>query len=157
MDEPTARQRELAAGAEWAIVVATFYDDLARRLVDGAMSGFAEQGADPDRVSTYEVPGAFELPLGAQLCAATGRFAGVACLGVVIRGETDHYDFVCSQAARGVGEVNLRTGVPCSFGLITCATREQAEARAGGDRRDQGRNAAIAAVRMHLLGAELRA
>ena len=68
----------------------------------------------------------------------SGRFAGVACLGAVIRGETDHYDFVCAEAARGVMEVRLQTGVPCAFGVLTCATIEQALARAGGDKRDQG-------------------
>ena len=102
----------------------------------------------PTSVHTFEVPGAFELPLAAKLCAESGRFAGVACLGVVIRGETDHYDFVCSEAARGIQEVQLATGVPCAFGVITCDTREQAEARAGGDKRDQGRNAALAVLRM---------
>ena len=90
------------------------------------------------------MPGAFELPLAAKLCAESGRFAGVACLGVVIRGETDHYDFVCAEAApRDPARSQLETGVPCAFGVITCDTREQAEARAGGDKRDQGRNAAL--------------
>lgn len=137
---------------EFAICVATFYDDLAERLVEGARGAFAEHGVERASVHTVEVPGAFELPLAAKWCAESGRFAGVACLGVVIRGETDHYEYVCSQAARGIQEVQLATGVPCSFGVITCETREQADARAGGDRRDQGRNAALAALRM----AELR-
>ena len=97
------------------------------------------------------MPGAFELPLAAKLCAESGRFAGVACLGVVIRGETDHYDFVCAEAARGIQRVSSRPGVPCAFGVITCDTCEQAEARSGGDKRDQGRNAAEAIMRMHLL------
>ena len=139
--------------AEFAIVAATFYEDLAQRLVNGATEAFAEHDVSPASVHTYEVPGAFELPLAAKLCAESGRFDGVACLGVVIRGETDHYDFVCTEAARGIQDVQLRTGVPCAFGLITCDTREQAEARAGGDKRDQGRNAALAVLRM----AELRA
>ncbi len=94
--------------------------------------------------------------MAAKLCAESGDFAGVACLGVVIRGETDHYDFVCAEAARGIQDTSLRTGVPCAFGVITCDTREQAEARAGGDKRDQGRNAAIAVMRMHLMKAQLR-
>ena len=110
----------------------------------------------PARFETFEVPGAFELPLAAKLCADSGRFAGVACLGVVIRGETDHYDFVCAEAASGLRQVTLETGIPCSFGVITCDTREQAEARAGGGKRDQGRNAAIAAVQMHLMSADER-
>jgi 6,7-dimethyl-8-ribityllumazine synthase len=137
---------------EFAVCVATFYEDLAERLVNGAVEAFGEEGVAPTSVHTYEVPGAFELPLGARWCAESGRFAGVACLGVVIRGETNHYDYVCAEAARGIQRVQLDTGVPCSFGVITCDTREQAEARAGGDKRDQGRNAAIAVMRM----AELR-
>ncbi len=140
------------AELEFAICVATFYDDLAERLVNGAVEAFSEQGVAPTSVHTYEVPGAFELPLAAKWSAETGRFAGVACLGVVIRGETNHYDYVCTEAARGIQRVQLDTGVPCAFGVITCDTRAQAEARAGGDRRDQGRNAAIAVMRM----AELR-
>jgi 6,7-dimethyl-8-ribityllumazine synthase len=139
--------------AEYAVVVSTFYEDLAQRLVNGATEAFAEHEVSPASVHAFEVPGAFELPLAAKWCAESGRFAGVACLGVVIRGETGHYDLVCSEAARGIQEVQLRSGVPCAFGVITCDTREQAEARAGGDKRDQGRNAAIAVLRM----AELRA
>lgn len=138
---------------QYAICVATFYEDLAERLANSATETFVEHGVGPTSVHTFEVPGAFELPFAAKLCAESGRFAGIACLGVVIRGETDHYDFVCGEAAAGITQVQLTTGVPCAFGLITCDTREQAEARAGGDKRDQGRNAAIAVMR----SAELRA
>ena len=137
---------------DYAVVAATFYEDLAERLVNGAVEAFSEHGVSPASVHTYEVPGAFELPLAAKWCAESGRFAGVACVGVVIRGETNHYDYVCAEAARGIQRVSLDTGVPCAFGVITCDTREQAEARAGGDKRDQGRNAALAVLRM----AELR-
>lgn len=149
--ELTDDERAVVGAAGWAICVATFYGDLARRLVDGAAATFATAGAEAATVRTFEVPGAFELPLAAKLCAESGEFSGVACLGVVIRGETDHYDFVCAEAARGIQDTALRTGVPCSFGVITCDTREQAEARAGGEERDQGRNAALAVIRMHLL------
>jgi 6,7-dimethyl-8-ribityllumazine synthase len=134
--------------AEYAVCVATFYEDLAERLVAGAKGAFVEAGVGESSVHVFEVPGAFELPLAAKLCAESGRFAGVACVGVVIRGETDHYDFVCGEAAGGIQRVQLDTGVPCAFGLITAEDREQAEARAGGDKRDQGRNAAIAVLRM---------
>jgi len=92
----------------------------------------------------------YELPFAAKLNATTERYAGVACLGVVIRGETDHYDFVCAEAARGIQNVQLETGVPCAFGVITCDTMEQAIARANGDKRDQGRNAALTVARMAL-------
>jgi len=144
-------QKDLLGRGEWAICVATFYGDLAERLISGALEGFADGGVSPASVQTFEVPGAFELPFAAQACAQSGRFAGVACLGVVIRGETDHYDFVCGESARGIQDVQLKTGVPCSFGVITCDTREQAEARAGGGKRDQGKHAADAVMRSALV------
>jgi 6,7-dimethyl-8-ribityllumazine synthase len=140
---------------DFAICVATFYDDLAERLVNGAVEAFAEHDVSPASLHTHEVPGAFELPVAAKWCAESGRFAGVVCLGAVIRGETDHYDYVCSEAARGVQEVALRTGVPCAFGVLTCETMEQALARSGGDVRNQGRNSALAVLRMAALRAEL--
>jgi 6,7-dimethyl-8-ribityllumazine synthase len=143
--------REALAAAEFAICIATFYDDLAARLANGATEAFAEAGVSPASVHAHEVPGAFELPLAAKWCAESGRFAGIACLGVVIRGETAHFDYVCAEAARGIQDVQLRSGVPCTFGLITADDREQAEARSGGDKRHQGRNAAIAVMRMALL------
>ena len=106
-------------------------------------------------VEIFDVPGAYELPLAAKYAAESGRFAGVACLGAVIRGETDHYEYVCAQAASGIMRVQLQTGVPCAFGVLTCATMEQALARAGGGRRDQGRRAAEAVLRMVSLRREL--
>jgi 6,7-dimethyl-8-ribityllumazine synthase len=128
----------------YAIAVARFYDDLADRLVAGAQAAFADAGAG--EADVFEVPGAFELPLAAKLCAESGRYAGVACLGAVIRGETDHYDWVCAEAARGIQDVQLQTGVPCAFGVLTVDTMEQALARSGGDKRDSGRHAAEAVL-----------
>jgi 6,7-dimethyl-8-ribityllumazine synthase len=128
----------------YAIAVARFYEDIADRLVAGAQAAFAQAGAD--QADVFDVPGAFELPLAAKLCAESGRYAGVACLGAVIRGETDHYDWVCAEAARGIQEVQLRTGVPCAFGVLTVDTMEQALARSGGDKRDSGRHAAEAVL-----------
>lgn len=149
-------ERDAIAEAEWAVCVSTFYPDLAERLVNGAFEAFQAAGAGAASVRSFEVPGAFELPMAAKLCAEGGSFAGVACVGVVIRGETAHFDYVCSESARGIQDTQLRTGVPCSFGVVTCDTREQADARTGGDKRDQGRNAAYAVMRMHLLKASLK-
>ena len=132
-----------------AVCVARFYEDLARRLVAGATGVFASAGAS---VEVHEVPGAFELPLAAKYCAESGRYAGVACLGAVIRGETDHYAYVCNEVARGIARVSLDTGVPCAFGVLTVDTMEQALARAGGGKRHQGEDTARAVLRM----AELR-
>jgi len=136
--------------SRYAIVAATFYAELAEQLVASARASFEEAGAEG--VDVFEVPGAFELPLAARYCAQSGRYAGVACLGAVIRGETSHYDYVCGESARGIMDVGLATGVPCGFGVLTVETMEQARARAGGGKRDSGRHAAeavlaVAAVR----------
>jgi 6,7-dimethyl-8-ribityllumazine synthase len=125
--------------------VGTFYTDLAQRLVEGAQRVFSTEA------DVHEVPGAFELPLAARFCADAG-YDGVACLGAVIRGETDHYDYVCGQAAAGIARVSLDTGVPCGFGVLTVDTMEQALARAGGGKRHTGEDAARAVLRL----AELR-
>jgi 6,7-dimethyl-8-ribityllumazine synthase len=135
-----------------AIPVARFYGELAERLLAGATAALEEAGAT---FEVFDVPGAFELPLAASYAAHTGRFAGVACLGAVIRGETDHYDFVCAETAAGVMRVGLETGVPCAFGVLTCETIEQALARSGGGKRDQGRHSAEAVLRMAALRREL--
>jgi 6,7-dimethyl-8-ribityllumazine synthase len=129
--------------ARYALVVARFYDELALRLEAGARGVFEAQHDD---VEVFDVPGAFELAVAAQYAARSGRFDGVVCLGAVIRGETDHYDHVCAAAARGIQEVGLATGVPCSFGVLTVDTYEQALARSGGERRDAGAHAAHAVL-----------
>ena len=132
----------------WAIAVGRFYEDLAERLVEGAMRVFGE-------ADVHDVPGAFELPLAAKYCADSGRFSGVACLGAVIRGETSHYDYVCDQAASGFARVGLVTGVPCAFGVLTVENMEQALARTGDGKRHQGEDAASAVLRMAELRGEL--
>lgn len=157
LEEFGDEEKEALGGLRFAVVVGRFYEDLARRLLDGADAGFKLAGVPIGNVSHESVPGAFELPFAARLLAETGTYAGVACLGVVIRGETDHYDFVCAEAARGIQQVQLETGVPCAFGVITCDTMDQALARAGGDKRDQGRNAALTIARMALLKQQLAA
>lgn len=144
-----------ADGKGYAICVATFYRDLADRLIAGATAEFEEAGVSAEKLSVYEVPGAFELAPAARACASSGRFAGVACLGAVIRGETSHYDHVCSEAASGIMRVQLDTGVPCAFGVVTCETMEQALQRTGDGKRDQGRDAAKAVLALAELQEEL--
>ena len=141
----------------FAIVRATFYDGLAERLTAGAVRGFAEEGVGEESLDVHDVPGAFELPLAAKACARSTRYLGVVCLGAVIRGETDHYDYVCETAAHGIQRAQLDTGVPCTFGVLTVENMDQALARSGGGKRDQGYNAARATVQMARLVAELRA
>jgi 6,7-dimethyl-8-ribityllumazine synthase len=140
-----------------AICVARFYEDLADRLVAGARGVLAEAGVT--EIDEFAVPGAYELPLAAKYAAESGRYAGVVCLGAVIRGETSHYDYVCGESARGIQDVQLQTGVPCSFGVLTVDNLQQALARSGGDKRDSGRHAAEAVlalleVKARLAGAE---
>jgi 6,7-dimethyl-8-ribityllumazine synthase len=130
-----------------ALCVACFYEELADRLEQGARAALAEAGIDAGAVDTFTVPGAFELPLVAKYVAESGRYAGVVCLGAVIRGETDHYDHVCAGAADGILRVSLDTGVPCGFGVLTVDSMEQARDRVtGGARRDTGRHAVEAVL-----------
>ncbi len=133
-------------GPRYAIVVGRFYGELAERLEAGAREALGSVEID-----VFDVPGAFELPLAARYAADSGRYAGVVCLGAVIRGETDHYEYVCTEAARGIQQVQLDTGVPCGFGLLTVDDMDQALARAGGDKRHQGREAARAVLTMVAL------
>jgi 6,7-dimethyl-8-ribityllumazine synthase len=133
------------SGESVALCVARFYPELADKLESGARDALGKAGIED--VDRFEVPGAFELPLIAKYAAESGRYAAVVCLGAVIRGETDHYDYVCGEAARGIQEVQLETGIPCAFGVLTVDTMEQAVARvAGGSKRDTGRHAAEAAL-----------
>jgi 6,7-dimethyl-8-ribityllumazine synthase len=152
---PTGRSvsSDVPPGIAFAIAVGRFYADLADRLVAGAQRAFVDAGhAEAD---VFDVPGAFELPLAASYLAETGRYAGIACLGAVIRGETDHYEYVCAEAARGIQDVQLRTGVPCGFGVLTVASMEQALARTGGGKRDQGEHAAQAVIALAGMRASL--
>jgi 6,7-dimethyl-8-ribityllumazine synthase len=142
-----------AVTVRYAIVVGQFYTELAERLVASARRVFETAGADG--VDVFGVPGAFELPLAAQMAAQTERYAGIACLGAVIRGETSHYDYVCNEAARGIQDVALRTGVPCGFGLLTVENMDQAMERSGGGKRDQGAHAAEAVLALLRVRAEL--
>jgi 6,7-dimethyl-8-ribityllumazine synthase len=131
--------------ARVALCVARFYEELAERLVVGAREALTEAGVR--EVDVFDVPGAFELPLVAAYAARSGRYDAVLCLGAVIRGETDHYDYVCGESARGIQDVQLQTGMPCGFGVLTVDTMEQALARvAGGSKRDTGRHAAEAVL-----------
>jgi len=130
-----------------ALCVARFYDELADRLETGARAALAEAGIDDAEVDAFDVPGAFELPLIAKYAALSGRYDAVVCLGAVIRGETDHYAYVCGEAARGIQQVQLETGVPCGFGVLTVDSMEQATERVhGGSKRDTGRHAVEAVL-----------
>ena len=140
-----------------AAVVAGFHRAVAEALLEGAIDRLGESGLPADRVDVHWIPGAFEAPPAAAALAATGRYAAVMALGAVVRGETAHFEYVCDAAATGLMRVSLDTGVPCAFGILTCDTMAQAEARAGGDKGNKGDEAADAAVSMINLLASARA
>ena len=116
------------------------------RLVDGALAALLERSVKDDAIAIYRVPGCFEIPLCALKAAASKRFDAIVCLGVIIRGDTPHFDYVAAETARGITEVNLKTSVPALFGIITANTVEQANARAGAQHDNKGYEAAMAAI-----------
>ena len=121
------------------IVVGRFNGEITSKLLDGAIAALEEAGVERDRIDIVPVPGAFELPLGAMALARTRQYSCIVALGCVIRGQTPHFDFVAGEAASGLQLAALETGIPVSFGVLTCDNREQAEARAGGALGQQGR------------------
>lgn len=135
-----------AAGLRVAVVAARFNETIVDRLVEGAVGALRDHGVDEQDLLIARVPGAFELPLVVARLADSGDYDAIVALGAVIRGDTPHFDFVAGEAARGCGEAALRSGVPVAFGVLTTDTREQAEARAGGEHGNKGAEAALAAV-----------
>jgi len=140
----------------FAIVAARFNERITQRLVAGALQVLRAARLGPDAIEVHWVPGSFELPQAASHLAATGRYAGIVCVGVVIRGQTPHFEHVAREAASGIRQVALATGVPTTFGLITALSEEQAWERAGGEVGNRGEEAAEAALQMaewiHQLG-----
>ena len=145
------------AGATFAIVVARFNEFITSKLLGGCLDGLTRHGANPDKVEVFWSPGSFEIPVLAQRLAATGRFSAVICLGAVIRGATDHYQYVASEVAKGVAHAAMATGVPVIFGVLTTDTIEQAVERAGAKSGNKGSDAAAAAIEMANLFSQLPA
>lgn len=138
-------------GLRIGIVAARFNDHIVGSLRDGTRRGLARLGVrDSDIVESW-VPGAFELPLAAKVLAGTGKVDAVICLGTVIRGDTPHFDYVCAEAARGIQQAQLDTGVPVMFGVLTVETEQQALDRSGDGTDNKGDEAAVGAVEMALL------
>ena len=135
-------------GLRIGVVLARFNQSVTERLLAGALEAFGRHGVADDAIDVATVPGSFELPLGAQRLAATGRYDALVCLGAVVRGETPHFGFVAAEAARGVAEVARRCDLPIAFGVLTTDTIEQALARAGGERGNKGYEAAVTALEM---------
>lgn len=142
------RLRPPGRRSRFAVVAARFNEPISKRLVEGALDAFRGAGVGDDAVEVHWVPGSFELPQAASHLAATGRYASIVCVGVVIRGQTPHFEHVAREAAAGIRHVALATGVPVSFGVVTALSEEQAWARAGGDVGNRGEEAAEAALEM---------
>jgi len=144
-----------AAGRRFAVVASRFNDAVVDRLVDGAVDCLLRHGAAEGDVTIVRVPGAWELPLALEKLAKTGRYDGLVALGAVIRGETSHFDFVAGEASSGIAAAARRSGLPVGMGLLTCETSEQARERAGGKAGNKGWEAALAAIEMADLFAQI--
>ncbi|MEO7540056.1 MAG: 6,7-dimethyl-8-ribityllumazine synthase [Pyrinomonadaceae bacterium] len=143
------KRDELSAGGfRFALVVSKWNDAMTSRLRDGAVEALTASGADSAAIEVFSVPGSFELPLACLKAAQSGGVHAVIALGVVIRGDTPHFDYVAGQAASGIMQVSLTTGVPVLFGVITADTTEQAEARCGSKADNKGYEAALSAIEM---------
>jgi 6,7-dimethyl-8-ribityllumazine synthase len=144
-----------ASGLRFAIVVSQFNSFITDRLLAGALDALERAGAKKAQIDVVRVPGAFELPLAAKKLAATGKVDSIICIGCVLRGETSHYDYVCSETARGIQLAQLDSGIPMAFCVLTCDTLEQAIDRAGLKGGNKGYDAGLAAIEMGQLSREL--
>ena len=145
--QPASAPGSLSAkGFRFAIVASRWNDAIVSRLIDGAKKALTAASVENDAVELFRVPGAFELPLCAQKAAESGHFDAVICLGVVIRGDTPHFEYVAASAARGINEASLRTGLPLLFGVITADNVAQADERSRDDEHNKGHEAAMAAI-----------
>jgi 6,7-dimethyl-8-ribityllumazine synthase len=136
------------AGRRFAVVASRFNESITQRLAEGAVEALVRHGADFNDVDVVWVPGAWELPAAVRRMAATERYNAVVAVGAVIRGDTPHFDFISAEASRGVMDASTEYDIPIGFGLLTCDTMAQAEARAGGEHGNKGWDAAIAALEM---------
>jgi 6,7-dimethyl-8-ribityllumazine synthase len=147
--QPVIHEGQLSGqGFRFAIVASRWNDFISSRLVDGALDAFERLGVAEKDVEIYKVPGAFEIPLLAQKIAASGKFAAVACVGTIIRGQTPHFEYIAAEVARGIGQAALQTGVPVVFGVITADNMDQAIERAGVKLGNKGFEAATTAVEL---------
>ena len=147
--QPVIHEGQLnGQGFRFAIVASRWNDFISSRLVDGALDAFERLGVAENDVEIYRVPGAFEIPLLAQKIAASGKFAAVACVGTIIRGQTPHFEYIAAEVARGIGQAALQTGVPVVFGVITADNMDQAIERAGVKLGNKGFEAATTAVEL---------
>lgn len=145
-----------AEGLRFAIVVSRFNSFITERLLSGSLDALKAAGATDDQVDIIRVPGSFEIPIAAKKLAQTGRYDAVICIGCILRGETTHYDYVCSESARGIQLAQMDTGVPMAFCVLTCDTLEQAIDRAGLKAGNKGFDAGLTALEMANLARKLK-
>lgn len=131
---------------KFAVIVSRFNDFITNKLLDGTLDCLRRNGCNEENLTIIKVPGAFEIPVAADKAASSKKFDSVICLGAVIRGATPHFDYVASEAAKGIGQVNLKYGVPVIFGVLTTDTIEQAIERAGTKSGNKGWDAALTAI-----------
>lgn len=136
------------AGRRIVVVASRFNEDVVKKLVDGALEALVKHGVSFNDIDVVWVPGAWELPLAARLLLNTERYDGLVAVGAVIRGETSHFDFIATEASRGLADVSAQSETPIGFGVLTCDTDEQAEARAGGSHGNKGWDTAVAVLEM---------
>ena len=149
MSMPTELCGQLtAADSSFAIVVSRFNDLITKRLLEGAIDTVVRHGGSADRITIAWVPGSFEIPLAASKFAKSGKYAAVICLGAVIQGSTTHHEYINSQVASGIMSLTRETGIPVTFGVITCESMDQALDRAGGKVGNKGHEATLAAIEM---------
>ena len=140
---------KVAAGkGKYAIVASRFNEFITSKLLAGAIDCFQRHDVADDQLSVVWVPGACEITIAAKKLAQSGKFVAILCLGAVIRGQTGHYDYICQQVSRGIGQINYETGIPTVFGVLTCDTLEQAVERAGTKMGNAGAEAALTAMEM---------
>lgn len=144
----------IAKGKKFSIVISRFNEFISSKLLEGCIDTLSRHGAQESSIDVIWVPGAFEIPMLAQKCAKSKKYDAVICLGTVIRGATPHFEFVASEAAKGIAKVSLDTNVPCIFGVITADNIEQAIERAGTKDGNKGRDAALSAIEMANLYAK---
>ena len=144
-----------AKGLRFGIVVSRFNEFITSNLLVGTLEGFKESGVDKADLKILKVPGAFEIPQAAKKLCSTGSIDAVVCLGAVIRGETSHFDYICAEVSRGIGQVGLEFNIPVLFGVLTTENLEQAIARSGSGSSNKGRETALAAVEMAKLYKEM--
>lgn len=137
-----------AAGTRFAVIVSRFNHFITDRLFEGVTDAIVRHGGDADAITVFRVPGAFEIPMAAKRVAASGDYDAVVCVGAVIRGSTPHFDYVAAEVTKGIAAVSLDSGVPISYGVLTCDTIEQAIERAGTKAGNKGWEAALSAIEM---------